>query len=236
MDRSFVRVAPFSVTIGKTKHRLDTLPAYCPRCRQDVVPTVEMGGAWAGPWDEAPYEATLNIAVSCPACDRAYIVEYDATLDPEEERDWLFSLSGTIPAGLRATVISATMKRISSDFARAYDQAVAAQAAGLEELAGAGYRRALEYLVKDYLIYKAPQHEDKYLKTALGNCIKDHINDAAIRELAGRAVSIGNDYVHYRQFNRRDVRQLKSLIDLVHRWIDLNETIASVRNQLETEE
>jgi hypothetical protein len=50
---------------------------------------------------------------------------------------------------------------IQSRFIKTYLQSLEAQNLGLDELAGMGYRKAIEYLVKDWAIKNKPEEKDK---------------------------------------------------------------------------
>ena len=93
-----------------------------------------------------------------------------------------------------------------------------------------GFRKALEFLVKDYLISKEAdraRHEDIKRKL-LGACIADDVADDRIKTVAARAAWLGNDETHYvRRWQDHDITDLKRLIDLTVKWIEM---------ELETEE
>jgi len=92
---------------------------------------------------------------------------------------------------------------------------------GLDQITGVGYRKALEFLIKDYLISLNPDKEEKIKKKSLGNCIKDGVTDSHIKAVAERAVWLGNDETHYvRKWEDKDVSNLKDLIDLCIHWIE----------------
>lgn len=94
---------------------------------------------------------------------------------------------------------------------------------------GVGYRKALEFLIKDYLISKETdaQKIGKIKNQFLGNCIQEDVQDRNIKEVAKRAVWLGNDETHYtRVWAGKDVNNLKQLIELTVRWIE---------NEIETE-
>ena len=58
-------------------------------------------------------------------------------------------------------------------------------------------------------------------KKFLINCIQDDVTDNRIKEVAKRAVWLGNDETHYnRKWADKDVSNLKQLIDLTIRWIE----------------
>jgi len=70
------------------------------------------------------------------------------------------------------------------------------------EICGVGYRKSLEFLIKDYLIGRAPEGEgqaaavEAIKKKFLGTCIKEDIEDANIKLVAQRATWLGNDETH----------------------------------------
>lgn len=62
----------------------------------------------------------------------------------------------------------------------------------------------------------------------LGRCIADDLADDRIKNVARRAAWLGNDETHYvRRWEDRDIENLKRLIELTVRWIEM---------ELETEE
>ena len=89
-------------------------------------------------------------------------------------------------------------------------------------MCGPGYRKALEFLLKDYLIAKHPDEKQKIRKnTSLAKIISTYIDDERLRACAQRAAWLGNDEVHYdRQWADKDVQHLKQVINLTTRWLD----------------
>ena len=47
-------------------------------------------------------------------------------------------------------------------------------------IAGMGYRKALEYLIKDYIIYINPDKESEVKSMLLGKCINDLVENPKI--------------------------------------------------------
>ena len=118
---------------------------------------------------------------------------------------------------------------ISSQFVSIYNQAYFAEQINLDQICGVGYRKSLEFLIKDYLISKETEKQVKenIRKKFLNNCIQDHVQNDNIKNVAKRAVWLGNDETHYvRVWANKDVKNLKQLIDLTVRWIE---------NEVETE-
>lgn len=76
-----------------------------------------------------------------------------------------------------------------------------------------GYRKALEFLVKDFSIHEHPDDENKIKSMSLTNCINEYIDTPNIKTLATRSAWIGNDEAHYiRKQEDRDVNDMKSFI------------------------
>ena len=55
----------------------------------------------------------------------------------------------------------------------------------------------------------------------LNNCIQDNVQNENIKNVAKRAVWLGNDETHYiRKWADKDVNHLKQLIELTIKWIE----------------
>lgn len=128
------------------------------------------------------------------------------------------------------------IKGISPDFVLIYNQALKAENDNLDQICGPGYRKAFEYLIKDYLIKKisdvAVQKEIK--SEFLGNSIASRIQDVSIKEVAKRAVWLGNDETHYvRKWDQKDLQDLKKLIDLTVHWMEAEALTAQLLNEMQ---
>ena len=108
-----------------------------------------------------------------------------------------------------------TISKISPSFCTIYNQSLSAEQDGLKEICGVGYRKAIEFLIKDYLISKSPDQTDSIKKKSLSNCIKDDIVNDNIKAMAKRAAWLGNDETHYlRKWEGKELNDLKKLIDV----------------------
>jgi hypothetical protein len=210
-------------TTHDTTYGIYALPTYCPRCRRNAIPKV-LGKASID-IDEGSGEFVAGVPVGCPLCDKAYVAEYyGEPYSWREDEDYLEFLR-TVPAAEPQVAVSDALAKVSPNFAKVYDEAVAAQVSGLEDLSAAGYRRALEFLVKDYLISRDPSQRETFERMPLARAIRDHIDDPDIREIARNATVIANDFVHAHRYSGREVTELRALINLVWRWIELREEI-----------
>lgn len=114
------------------------------------------------------------------------------------------------------------INEISPSFVIIYNEAYSAEQMLLSNICGAGYRKALEFLVKDYLSKdKSEEERGAIQKKPLAKCIEDDVADQRIKSVAKRAVWIGNDETHYiKKWEQKDVNDLKGVIHLTIRWIE----------------
>lgn len=120
---------------------------------------------------------------------------------------------------------SETIQRVSAEFTEIFNQAYYAEQVTLNQICGAGYRKALEFLIKDYLLSNIREDDietrERIKKKLLGNCIAEDVSNDKIKAVAQRAVWLGNDETHYvRKWTNKDVSHLKGLIELTVRWIE----------------
>jgi hypothetical protein len=118
---------------------------------------------------------------------------------------------------------------ISHQFLKLYNQSAKAEHYDCGEVAGSGYRKALEFLIKDYVIFLDNTKREKICKLFLGKVIEDHIENKRIKEITRRAVWLGNDEAHYsRVWGNKDIADLKQLINIVVDYINMEEDYKKV--------
>jgi len=196
---------------------LDKLPDVCPQCHHKVDPQKVTGfyNSKKQHSDEA-----LEVIYRCPnlSCHEVFIGYYSKATGSNT-----FYLRRTEPKKAEERTFSTTISGISYDFPRIYNQALAAENAGLDQICGTGYRKALEFLVKDYLLKQTEDEpeKEKIKDEQLGASIKNRITDSNIKEVAKRAVWLGNDETHYiRKWSTQDLQDLKKLVDLTVHWME----------------
>jgi hypothetical protein len=102
-----------------------------------------------------------------------------------------------------------------SKFIKTYLQSLEAESRGLDELAGMGYRKAIEYLVKDWAIKEHSEEKENIEKSWLGAVIEKYYS-GDLKEILARATWLGNDQAHYNKlFEEFDIEVLKELINLI---------------------
>lgn len=162
------------------------------------------------------YEESATTLHFCPACERTFLATYQFnSLD--------FIIQNCYPAFAEEINIPKYVKQVSPQFWVIYEQALRAEENDLDQIAGLGYRKALEFLVKDYAISQNPSDAENIKQRALNNCIETFIKYPKAKALAKRAAWLGNDYAHYlKKHTDRDISDLKKLISLTMQWINLD--------------
>mgnify|MGYP002775257027 FL=1 len=122
----------------------------------------------------------------------------------------------------KAIEFSPLLTEISSNFVEIYNQAYQAEIYSLNHISGMGYRKALEFLIKDYAIHFNLAEAETIKEQALAQCIKAYIDNPKIKTLAERSAWLGNDEVHYvRKHPDFDINDLKRFIDTCVNYIEM---------------
>ncbi|MBI3303792.1 MAG: DUF4145 domain-containing protein [Deltaproteobacteria bacterium] len=211
-----------SMTGHQRQVYLNGLPDACPLCHRHVVPQqFSISARGDGPEDpvEIVYRCTNH------NCQRYFIgifTHLSNPSGPEIRTDRKhFRLAKLTPTEPQKPLVPDLVITVSPSFTQAYQQAVAADAFGLDQLAGVGLRKALEFLVKDFAIRSYPDKKESILSSALALCISQYIVDENVKQCAKRAAWLGNDETHYvRRWEDRDINDLKILIRLVVNWVE----------------
>ena len=110
------------------------------------------------------------------------------------------------------------IKKISPHFSSIYNQAAKAEHYGCIDIAGAGFRKAAEFLIRDFAIYKNKNKKEKILNTTSPkNVIKNFLNEyPRISRAAVNSLELGNDEVHYSKiYTEYSLKDLKDFIEIV---------------------
>jgi hypothetical protein len=202
--------------------KVDRHPDQCPLCHNKIIPTPRYGHL-----SGSTTERRLEIAYTCPSakCEGlfiAYFTEPDARLAHDA-----FDLRSTAPWRRASREFPDSIRSMSPDFCEIYNEALAAEHYRLIQICGVGYRKSLEFLIKDYVIAKHPNDADRIKNALLGACIETYVTDRNIKEVTKRATWLGNDEAHYeRRWLDKDLSDLKRLIDLVLYWIQAEQLTA----------
>ena len=187
----------------------------CPICHFSLRPEIKSGHFI---WNEDRFHYSIYLACFCTKCRQMFLAKDTGTC--YRENLGYPDLEQLIPVTPSTEPFSDALSALSPTFVNTYNQAQFAEAQGLTEICGIGYRRALEFLVKDYLIHLSPDEEDTIKAEFLGASIK-RINNDRIKVLAERSTWIGNDETHYvRKHEDFDYTDMKRFIIAMVRYIE----------------
>lgn len=180
----------------------------CPICQYSILPDLNC---------EVETEKYVYVICTCPHCKEIFIIRYMRT-----NRGYISGqIDCVFPREAEKFLIDDKIAAISPMFVKIFNQGLKAEAENLDEIVGIGYRKALEYLIKDYLILKKPEEEEIIKTSFLGKCI-DMIENVNIRNMAKGATWLGNDETHYvKKWENKDIKDLKNMIDLTLSWMSL---------------
>lgn len=157
----------------------------------------------------------VGILLFCPHCRHFYVREYSATKISDYSFDYTCSKEITKPYDIIVNIhIPENINNISKEFIELYKQSAKAEEIGLDKICGPGYRKSLEFLIKDYAIHINPDKENEIKKAKLGQVIENYYESMPqLQSLSKMATYIGNDETHYiRKWNDQDIKSMKAFI------------------------
>jgi hypothetical protein len=209
-------------------------PGECPICHHKIAPTLKYAMAQAkAPEIQATYRCTNT------RCAKLFLA-YFSNPYHNPRCGQTYELAATLPITQQRQDFADSIRVVSPQFVSIFNEAYAAEQLGLGEICGVGYRKSLEFLIKDYLIGHIPTDDpDRVEKTeqlkakSLGNCIAQDISDQNIKVVAQRATWLGNDETHYvRKWTGKDVNDLKKLIALTVHHMESEALTAQALNDM----
>jgi uncharacterized protein DUF4145 len=189
---------------------VEFIPGYCPYCHHKIVPLLQTGFLCS--FDGSK----VKLIFGCPndKCGEIFMVEYNRYQNNYIEFEKY--IGGT----LLNKEFGKEIEEISSKFVKIYKEAAEAENINLNEICGVAYRKALEFLIKDYVISKNKTDADKIKKMNLSAVIENFIEDPRIKDISKRAVWLGNDETHYYKiWENKTIEDIKKLIELTVFWI-----------------
>lgn len=209
---------------------------YCPQCNTDIVPTpIYAVLHFTDTFDNGQRVPIATVLNFCPKCKNSFITTYNAIykgIVVEEilsDNIHVFFGKNVIksePSVFCGNVFSDYIMNLSPTFIEIYNQSENAEAIHLDQIAGMGYRKALEFLVKDYIIHKHQNDKSIIGEKSLSFCINNYINNQDIKILAEKSAWLGNDETHYvKKHTDRDVSDLKKFINACANYIEMELTV-----------
>ncbi|WP_291096899.1 MULTISPECIES: hypothetical protein [unclassified Flavobacterium] len=183
----------------------------CPYCFKSITPNIIYG--------YHKVSRKLDVFLSCPDSDclNSFVGEYESS----SSSTYYFTNKLT-KGNIKSEQFNHIISDVSANFVTIYNQAYYAEQTELLEICGVGYRKALEFLIKEYCVLKNPEKKEGIEKSMLAKCIADYIDDSRIKKVAKRATWLGNDETHYiRKWEGKNLTDLKTLIKLTIHWIEM---------------
>lgn len=209
------------INIGRNGIQIDQDPNSCPVCNHLVSPNrteifKEINT------ENSNWSRYLEGLYECPSlkCGHLFLAHFERKSKSKGAIDAYFTYTHSTPNHFKPVEFDERIATISPGFVEIFNQSTNAEQAGLSEVCGMGYRKALEFLIKDYCVSSQTDDAEMIRKMMLMQCINKYITDTNIKECATRAVWLGNDETHYqRKWEDKDIGDLKLLINLVIHWV-----------------
>ena len=197
------------------------IPDYCPKCHAPFVHNFSKA--------ITTDKKKVEIFMYCNHCSSSFIATYEAfIINPNGNNVgyWAGKLETCEPIYPENKLFSEKIATLSPMFKTIYNQANTAESYSLNEIAGMGYRKALEFLVKDFCIHLNPDKKAEIENILLGKCISTYISDEKIKNLATASTWIGNDETHYiRKHIDKDIQDMKQFIHALLYFIEYQLTV-----------
>ena len=149
-------------------------PKTCPIC--NLLMTVNSNGVTSH-----PSTGELQAAFLCTNADcRSYFIGYYRGTGNEG----IFELRRLEPPNLTQPTFPEFVKEISPQFIEIYRQAHEARERGLDHVAGPGYRKAFEFLIKDYAKSIDISKSDEIDQAFAGDVVNKFISDVRVQAVA----------------------------------------------------
>lgn len=200
-------------------------PDYCPKCHAPFVHNFSKA--------IATDKNKVEIFMHCNHCSSSFITTYEKIINnpnydfyKNNGVYWVYSLKTCEPIYPENKLFSDKIANLSPMFQTIYNQANSAESHSLNEIAGMGYRKALEFLVKDFCIHLNQVKQEEIEKMLLAKCIATYIPDEKIKNLAIATAWIGNDETHYtRKHIDKDIQDMKKFINAMLYFIEYQLTV-----------
>lgn len=174
--------------------------------------------------EDCSSSSVLCVSFKCPVCQNIIICKYILNIDIYNHviprSMYPFEILGG--KGLNKE-FSNEINELSPAFVKIFNDAYRAEQIGLIEVVGLGYRRAFEFLIKDYAINQeiTEVNKESIKRMQLSQVINNYFPDGEIKSLLTRATWIGNDFAHY-ETKHSDIKleDLKELLLLSVSRID----------------
>lgn len=194
-------------------------PEQCPMCKAHIKPQQLSVHTYL----DSNGKQHISALYLCKSCYKPFLTLHDVqNFSSCAVTEFKSKLVFVEPQRFEAFKFDDKIVELSPSFVEIYNQSLQAETLGLDQIAGIGYRKALEFLIKDYAIFENFDNEEKIKNMLLSNCIDQFIENDHIKTLAKRSAWIGNDETHYvRKHTDRDVKDMKAFIQAIVYFIGM---------------
>lgn len=211
-DKKFIPTGS-TVTSGKLYEK----PMTCPNCGYGTDSIV------VNNWTCNTSDGTLLVVVhKCTSCDYLFHANY---LWSKEEDKYKFI---SIYPSFKDRKFDDGIEIVSPRFIKSYHEASKAEFDGNIDLAGCGYRNAMEILIKDFAINCLGEEKKKVINNHLDEAIEKYLPNYKYKNVADVVRILGNDTTHYeKKYEEIDFSVLKQYLDI---FIDLIDVEIKMKN------
>lgn len=181
---------------------------FCPTCHRGLRPVYLNG--------YVETDKLISIFNYCTMCNTSFLSKYSYY----KPNPWTTYVSTnfveSVPKQFMERYFEDKINKLSPKFSIVYNQAKKAEDFNLYEIAGMGYRKSLEILIKDYAIFLNPDKTEEIInpKFTLTKCIENYILDKQLSDLSRLTSWLGNDETHYTRVHEdKDINDLKEYLD-----------------------
>lgn len=185
------------------------IPDTCPHCGKNME-----SEQIYDEYDRVAGTVALLFRCTINACHKYFVLEYSVSKYTNGSICSIDELVRYSYNGFQEPDISENIRNLSPVFTETFIEATIAETKELRNISGIAYRKAFEFLVKDFASHKNQEKAEEIKKNSLNNVIDMFYKEMPmIKELLHITRRIGNDETHYyREFTDIDIKDLKKLI------------------------
>lgn len=208
---SNIKTKNVDFVVGTTKYFSGPKPIECPHCGSYVSPVLRNVAGYTYEDSKVIYLSTFR----GDCCSKDFFGLYDIRTSTG-----LGSLLIIYPSH-KSILLPDAIHKISPRFVSMYEQCYIAEQNGHLELAGTGFRNAIEILVKDFAISELGHTQTEVVKKKLADAIKTYLPSIDLQQSADVVRILGNDYTHYNQkYDDVSFPILKAYVDIFIKSIE----------------
>lgn len=212
MKRNITIKYPSTTTLSEAEFDLDE---FCPHCGKPGA-HILYGTMTSKLFDNQINSVALFLKCSISECNKFHIQEFPFKKISDGSSS-IVEVGTKIPYTYCVKLenkLPAVVNNTFPEFKDIYEQSLEAESQGLNQIAGVGFRKSIEFLIKEYVIHKNPDSSEEVKSKFLGKVINENLSEfPKIQALAKAAVWIGNDETHFvRVHDDKDIQDMKEFL------------------------